>query len=471
MKDKGRDQKLNSNYHGENKSMINEVNKTFTCAVDVVASIELFEEYVYIKYNLYRLENSYMEDELTNKFSYIDDIIIDFKQVLNMEGVLKSKKIFELYQIKKLLMRYYEEYRFLSSYAHHIYRLYNYWCNKNDRYRRKYDLKDFYKKLYASLRDRDEQTVKNIQQEIMSVIPIRVTKEFFFNYLKNSISGKIEEDPDGALEMIYDIYEIITENFDESNTFPDNPYFRYLKEYINMDYKGMSRRKLRIYCSELNRYSVILDMICDVIWSYIMSANRIMMILLDFDINYKSLIELEPLVAIAYRYVLNPDNGREMHVNSKALFHQLRMAIHRWYDVLKRCSVTIEDINNLNLEDGDMVTEDLVDFVNYFYYLNILASENEDMEFDGYNEISSEDLYMALDSIIYEIDFKLGILKPDERKIMIRDVISSVYPVFKNVNEFISFVKKSVEFDTTDAEKALTIKSINDILKRYKLLD
>ncbi|TZE81741.1 hypothetical protein [Calorimonas adulescens] len=461
---------LNSNNTGEIKSDINGINKTFASTVDVVASIELFEEYVYIKDCLNKLGRIYIEDELSNKFSYVEDAVIGFKQTLNMESRLKGKKVFEFYQAKKRLMDYYEEYKFLASYAHHVYRLCSYWRDRNDRYHRKYDLREFYKNLSLSLKRADVETVKDVEQEILSIIPLRITKDFFYRYLNNSISDLIERDPEGAAEMLYDIYDIISIDFSGSYAFADNIYARNIKRYSNMNYKGMSKRKLSIYCTELRRYAVTLDMISDVIWSYIMASNHIIMILLDFDMNYRSLIKLEPDIATAYEYVLslNDDEGAAIE-GGRTLFCHLRETMYRWYDVLKRYSQVIGDISSMNTSE-DMAVEELVDIFNYFYYFNALALEDDEMEFDGNYEVTQEELYSAFNDIMSEIDFKLSYMKPDERKIVIKDILSNVSPVFNNIDEFTSFVKKSLEFDTTDAEKAFSIKGINEILKRYKLL-
>ncbi len=469
MKEKNKDKKFNE-YFAEDISAANNVNRKFIGAVDVVASVELFEEYVYAKRNLRVLENVRMEDELTDRFLYIDDIVMNFKHILNMEGALKSKKIYELYQIKRTLLNYYEEYRFLSAYSNHIFRLYSYWCNKNDRYRHKYDLKMFYSGLYNSLRNREGKTIKSMQREILSVIPTRVTKDFFLSYIQDSLSGRIEEDPDGVLEEISDIYGIVNEDYYEGESLSGNPNFERLKAYAGNDYRRMTGRKLRRYCKELNHFTLILNTVCEVIWPYIMALNRIMIILLDFDMDYAALIELEPLVYTSHRYVVDLDD-KQQDTEGKAILHEIRPAARKWYDILKRYSLKIENMSNSELEEGDFFTDELVDFINYFYYLNIVALENEDLNAGDYYDVTSDDLYDVLDSIIRDVDVKLDILKPDEKKIMISDVMSSVAPDFSSLSDFVSFVKKSIEFDTNDAEKAVAIKGINSILDHYRYLD
>ncbi len=470
MREKNKNNKLNDEYFKDNKSNTDGANKKFISAVDVVASIEMFEEYAYSKHNLKMLEGCTIENELSDKFLYIDDIIKNYEHILNMEGALKSKKIIELFQIKKLLLNYYEEYRFLSLYSHHMFRLYSYWRSKNDRYHRKYDLEGFYNNLYNSLKVKKSQTLKIMQREILMAVPIRMTKNSFLEYMQTSLTGMIEEDFDYALDGINGIYGMVNEDLYPREDLTDNLYYTCLKEYNDANFREMSGRKLLGYCGGLKRYTADLNRVYETIWSYIMSLNRIMIVLLDFDMDYATLVKEEPLVYYTDRYVTIPDERQDKRLG-KSIFHEIRSAVRKWYDVLKKYSVKIENINGAAFDKGNMPEQDLVDLINYFYYLNTIVQDGEGLTLSDFYDIPSEDLYEVVDNIIHDIDIKLNKLKPDEKRVFMSDMISSVDPVFKDLDEFLGFVKKSMEFDTTDAEKSFAINDINDILKYYKYHD
>lgn len=460
-------------------SKIKDLNKSQMSTIGSMAYVEVYNRVLYLRSIL--KEDSELIENIKNEEESLKSILDELEdEVLNLNSIKNIKKNYSLNrsdliekrkkiaQILRAITAYTTEISFINEIAKR--ESYKGFLRENmTDIARNMDYDKLFKNVQMFLAE-DAKSIKNKVKDIVSTLPVRVSKDKYYDMISNGLKTTLKE---GSVEMIDTIIsrykEVYSGTFEKDYGISFDRYFRKAQEYKDIDFKDKTDNEMtEIYNStfetlgEINRVSAVIR-------EYGIILNR----LIAVDMLKEDIIEsmeknqINNILVDWNNYILNPEKNKTTLIETyKKLFTKLDDSFTENNHLLQK--LTMENFSRKNkVEEGLKNELETTQYV--LSYINDYTIEKEEIELPQYYKAADKEyLDQAVANLIETIDRKSKELSNIQRKARMRRLLFFVDNVFLTPTDFFEYFANSINLTSSDEELAMIANEILEIMNHYR---
>jgi len=442
--------------------------------IDVMATMALYEIMDYFMLLILRLDDEKFEsvceldEELPKTIIFIKNLFC------NMEGYRVTEKRFMDGMVGKveLLIRdlranlyvlkaYVKELKFLYKIIE-----YNYKLRELEFKEVEVDLPTFYRRVRDYIMQDKNYAASRIR-EILSVLPVRMTNKLFSDYIRTSLINNFWKN--GRTDTLLNVIRHVRENIFFEDIIGYSEKFPLIYSRINhikeQDFENLSKYKLSIEKKKVNR---LLKHVSYLLYLYELSIlifNRFVIVLENLpESGDKQLNKWYAVICEALDKKANFMGLRRDYIRSNKELHD------KWDKFFVKYSDLVNELTNMEFFGEILRSQDMEQMASKLLKYSILLEDMVfvDVEDDFSNMDSYYDEYAGLlfeiEDFIEYMGWHLDNVNKKYKRVKMREIMLNLPLAYTNVNEFMDFIRRSLEFDTSHLEKKYIISSINSIL-------
>lgn len=465
-----------------NEELVAEISKTNDkqlSKIGTMAYVELFNRTLYLR-SILREDSGLVEDilEEDTEFKRIYDKFSDEIIDLNAVTVFEKEDKLDLEELKTLrkdivkLLRCLGSYNTEISYTNEIAKdlTYREFLKENaSDMEKKIDFEKLYKNVQMFLTE-DGRNIKQKVKDITSILPVRVSKDKYYDMIGNAFSRTLKEGSTDIIDTIMGRYKTIFNGAMESEygMFFDR-YFRKAQEARYFDFKEAETADLNNIYNDTFDTIIEINKISNIVREFGIIVNRLISISLLRDNimeNIKS-PDIKLLIKDWNNYLENPKQNQTRVISQyKKVFKELDKKFQDTNNKLQK--LTMENFNRKNkIDDG--LKESLQKAQYVLSYINDYSLERDDISEISYYEPAGEQyLKQSIVSFIDFIDRNTKDLSNIQRKARMKRLMSLVDGVFATPNEFFEYFANSINLTSREEESVALINGILELMNYYR---
>ena len=396
----------------------------------------LLENYINKLINL--LENSICEDNEEKKENRLKEAIEIRQELYELSSIIDGYSI-ELSYIRELVDHYGTKLIAKKDYENIPY------DNGN--------VNELIKEINNLLSNQKQNYFKyiNVISNVISALPMRLTKDKYFNILQNTITRNLKLCTKSEAENQIDEYK---KQFDSSlrNGYGTkfDYYFREIQKlrYMDLDNKGLEE------IDEIAEKIMDLNRKIDEVFSFILQLGLISNLIIVINlIDNEEIEEIEEIYINWMKSIIN-ENKKDMGDNQKNIEKKIKK-------IEKDMLEDLEDFNILNTEaisrpsfNYDELNEDLLYTKKVLTYYNDFKLRDHEVLFSEDDKVVSADyLEQIIDSLVQYMNRSLGKMTNVERKIRMRKLLSQIELPFAGIEEFNDYIRYALDIRVVPKEE------------------
>ena len=441
--------------------------------------------------------NSFIKIYDNESLTFIDDINIDLYEMsnfainllVNLEDILDENTEEKLHKVETIInykMKLEEMYRVLSSYntelyiASHII---------NDKYNElslddkdvdslDYDL--FFEECFLFISDYiDKNDFENVIHQLLRNIPIRITRNKYYEYIEKSISQIKIDESDESLKALFDL---LKEQFIGNNTKGYDDFLPDISTNIenskNKALQKLSIDEIKSLWKEIESVNDNLLNIGNLLFSLYDIFNYTAVLLMQKNVSLESLFNSHVAYKDFYLSISSIFSEEIESQEKELLIETLPDLIDKHIEILQNKLVKInnEIIKIYEEEDANFDNNEII--VNRLEnYQIVLACLNSNLDYviSYYNRTkndlaATDNIKSQIRKLVNYIDNELKTMNNQLRKARMQNFLG-VIPLAMDKGEFMNYLINAVEMTSSDKNKALILDNIGKIMDYYGFFD
>lgn len=410
-------------------------------------------------YNSDELDNIKNSNEYRTINNFLNEIIDLTKEIIEFGlGEIKQERIMKLYKIKKELYNLFSIVEGYYQEINYVMMLIDHYASKKVAER---DYKDSeYKKsevleLINFINEKLEKTkddydkYSNIISLVISVLPMRLVKDNYYNVLKNSIIRNFSNSPRVLFEKSIRVYKKIFDSslFDGYGTKFDY-YFREIQNFKNKNLTNMDLDELNKLMESATRLFQELLFLNNLLIELGISVNKLIVIsLIGEDLSSDEIEDIyydwkELLAGKSFGDELKEKIKKGIEDIESKMSYELEVFLELNQEALGRNDFNYEELNSELLRTKDILS-----------YFNDTAFDTEEIStLDDEETVTPSFLEQASNSLIEYINRALTSMSNLERKIRMRNLLANIELPFSGIGEFLDYIEYSLDVKVTPKE-------------------
>ncbi|MGJ7044376.1 hypothetical protein [Thermoanaerobacterium thermosulfurigenes] len=325
---------------------------------------------------------------------------------------------------------------------------------------------EFYDKIKEFVFENEDEKFERIQ-EVISAIPFALSRKRFFDYMK---SGLIHEYTgyEKLLESIFEIEENFYGKLVEGYGDKFAEIANKIDELQTLDLKNAAKDDLEMYLKDTILLLSKIQDVREIVYSLIRIVNRLL-IFYKSDKKIEDIMHEEPKIKIFFDIYSSIYEERYTKKKVKDFLKMLNEDISNWYFELYNYNRLLSDVNYLENEIDTLIDEDILNDIEILAeYENLMNDDSDEFDDITGDIIDGSIVEDEINNLVSMIDDIIKFMNPDYRKVRMRRLLG-IIPVPGNFeNEFLNYLKSSLEFETTSNVKAAIMESVDKRIKLYK---
>ncbi|WMM23628.1 hypothetical protein RBU61_11775 [Tissierella sp. MB52-C2] len=292
----------------------------------------------------------------------------------------------------------------------------------------------------------------NIISNVISVLPMRLTKDKYFNILQNTmmrnfkLSKKIE-----AENQINEYKKQFDSSLRNGYGTKFDYYFREVQKLRHIDLSNKDLEEIDKIAEQI----VSLNKQTDKIFNFILKLGLIsnLIIVINLITNMEIEKEIEDIYVDWMKSIIN-ESKKDIGTVEKSIGKEIKK-------IEKEILGDLEEFNILNTEaigresfDYDGLNRDLLYTKKVLTYYNDFKLTDHKVLFSEDEEIVAEDyLEQIVDSLVQYMNRSLGKMTNVERKIRMRKLLSLIELPFAGIEEFNDYIRYSLDIRVVPKEE------------------
>lgn len=442
--------------------------------MDMMSNIAAYEVMDYFMLLNLRLEDEKfklaceMDEELPKTVVFINNLFC------NMEGYKDTEKRFMDGMVQKIeslvknlrsnlyvLKAYDRELKFLYKIIE-----YNYKLKELESKEVEMDLPVFYKRVKDYILQDKNYAASRIR-EILSVLPVKMTNKLFSDYIRTSLINNFWKS--GRVDTLLSVMRVVRENvFFEDIIGYSEKFPRIYSEINNIkeqDFENLSKYKLSLEKKKINRLIKYLNYLMFLYELSILVLNRFVVVF--ENLPQLKLMHLRIWYLTICEAIAKKSSFRALRKDFRRLNKELQ---EKWDRFFLKYSELVNELTNMESFGEILKSEDMEQMASKLLKYSILLEDvvfsdieedlsNTEIYYDGYSGLLFE-----IEDFIDYMGWHLDNVNKKYKRMKMREIMLNLPLAYGNVNEFMDFIKRSLEFDTSYIEKKYIISSINSIL-------
>jgi len=312
--------------------------------------------------------------------------------------------------------------------------------------------------------DNTESLIQEKIRKLLKFLPIRLTKNKFYEYIELSIKQNNFDE-----NILFNYTNLIKRVFNPS-VFEDYNYYKIistkLDEYKKIDFTNYSLNELDIIGNELNEFNINVFFINNIIVSLFNYINslELLLILKNTDLN----------LITSYNFSYNDLYKKTCEFLDKEKDHDFDFFYDTLSDLFQKNMTThvqkyeksVQKINEL-LENYDTLSDEIKKSI-YFERTIRTQLEITIIDYIIYDHPNNTDYTYKeiIDDLILFFENNINEMSNYRRKLSMQKILSFLTP-FWGKEEFIDYLKSSINYINDEDIKTLTFYNIGYILNEY----
>lgn len=316
----------------------------------------------------------------------------------------------------------------------------------------------------------DAQKVPHKMSYILSILPFRLTKQYFLGRVGEILERVKKDSPTNGWANILQRYR---ELFDGSNYWlygkEFNKFHEKIEAFKTIDFRKSSIEDLSSVRREVELMLNNLSRLIQTFQSYVSIANRILVMhMMEFK-DFERVLEGDVVIPDIYKrftelkWLVEKEKNETTSKGLEELYEICRERGKELYqqandlgELFNLCMDKLPDGLNHGMEEYITLSQKIVAVTNDYEH------ESYDDIFLTPVEVNTQDNSIQL--FIRHLEESLLKMTTDLRRSKMRKLLSVLPIPFSSPEEFFDYMKSALEFNTTDAEKAWTVERIYKIM-------
>lgn len=459
---------------------IKKANEEQLTQIGLMAYTEIFNRTLYLRAILE--ENSELVESLKNEEKEFKEIcekfeneILDLNSVRHMEKseALNTEELIELRRRVAKLLRCLTAYITEISYTNEISKdkVYLDFISQNfTEIEENMDLDRLVQNVQMFLSE-DARTIKAKVNDIVSVIPIKVSKYKYYDMLEGAFNKTLKEASKEMIDIILSRYKFIFDGrLEKEYGVCFDRYFMKAEESNRLEFKDMDESTLHKVYEETSETIMEINNIAGIIREFGVVLNRLIAISMLREPILKGLKDngdIKTLLTDWNNYLDNPKTNRAKVMESyNSTFEKLNA-------VFTDNNIRLQNMSMENFNRGNKVEDDLkasLENTQYILsFINDYSVEREEITPPTYYEPAG-DAYLkeSIKSLTEYIDRNSKNMLNVQRKARMKRLLSLVEGVFQTPQEFFEYLVNSLNLASSKAEKIAMANNILEVMNKYR---
>lgn len=424
-----------------------------------------------------------IDTQIDKMVDYVKDILISINDVLNEDSIQKYNRIQELItytnhtsKLFRIAYGYVTELNILTFIVEEQYHL--------EQFKRSnisaLDYNQFYEECYSFVfNNSNPKKINNKLREVLKHIPIRVTKDKFFDYIEKSISEvEIDESPE-AIEHFFSLLkqQFIGKSIEGYGVFlPD--IASSIDSFHARDLLQLKENEIENLWEEIEIIGDTLTNIINLLSKLFKIFNSLSIFIMLENVNLQTLFNKHIAYRDFYLSTVSIINWAANPEERELLLETLPDLINKHIEILQRNleKKHMEIIKQIRESDQDLLNNSTLSKEIQSYQL-ILYHINTDLsDLFSYDKKSSsskiikKEIEPYLKELKSFIDNELKNMPNLLRKARMQHFLGIIPPVMEK-KEFMNYLQNSIELCSSQERKALVLSKIGNIMDSYGFFD
>ncbi len=331
------------------------------------------------------------------------------------------------------------------------------------------DLNKFYQNIYSFLSE-DLNSVPHKIKDLVSVIPLRTSKNKYFDIIKKSIIRGLSQSNEHNVNLLLERYKTIFNGTMEGKYGQKfDCYFRKTHEFKQFDFKSATLEDIEKIDKNTSQILHEMKNIINIILQIGLITNRFIVInLVKENMSANSDESVQEILKLWSQYHQNIGEDSVEEINRKCQekisylgksFTKDNLKLQELIDELYKKENYIDDKSNEKL----LFTQKILSYINDDYL------EKEELLFVGKSEsVSIDYLEQAVDNFIEFIRRNIKNMDNRERKVRMRRLLCLTDFPFEKPDDFFHYLKNSVENSSSKLDLIININLVAEVIAKYK---
>jgi len=421
-----------------------------------------------------------MDEKIEQIADYVKNVLLSLEDILNEASTQKFNRIQELINYKNTISNlfciaygYVTELNTLSFIIEEQYQLEQF--KKSDIGVLDYD--HFYEECSSFIfhHSKDEDKMQRLR-EVLKHIPIRITKDKFYDYIEKSIELiEVSEDPK-ELERFFDMLKLqfIGTSVDGYEEFlPD--IVSSINHIKSQDLLKMNEDDITALWEEVEITGDILSKIIMILSLLYKALNVLSILIMLENVNLQTLYNRHVAYKDFYLSASTIVNWASDPEERELLVETLPDLLDRHIEILesnleKKHSEIMRQIQKKN-EDLDLLSKEIQNYQLVLYYLNTDLSDLFSYERKSKASVTMDKILKPyIEEFKHFIDEQLQVMPNIFRKARMQHFLG-ILPPAMNEKEFRHYLQNAIESCSTEERKALVLSKIGIIMDSSGFFD
>jgi len=421
-----------------------------------------------------------MDEKIEQIADYVKNVLLSLEDILNEASTQKFNRIQELINYKNTISNlfciaygYVTELNILSFIIEEQYQLEQF--KKSDIGVLDYD--HFYEECSSFIfhHSKDEDKMQRLR-EVLKHIPIRITKDKFYDYIEKSIELiEVSEDPK-ELERFFDMLKLqfIGTSVDGYEEFlPD--IVSSINHIKSQDLLKMNEDDITALWEEVEITGDILSKIIMILSLLYKALNVLSILIMLENVNLQTLYNRHVAYKDFYLSASTIVNWASDPEERELLVETLPDLLDRHIEILesnleKKHSEIMRQIQKKN-EDLDLLSKEIQNYQLVLYYLNTDLSDLFSYERKSKASVTMDKILKPyIEEFKHFIDEQLQVMPNIFRKARMQHFLG-ILPPAMNEKEFRHYLQNAIESCSTEERKALVLSKIGIIMDSRGFFD
>jgi len=421
-----------------------------------------------------------MDEKIEQIADYVKNVLLSLEDILNEASTQKFNRIQELINYKNTISNlfciaygYVTELNILSFIIEEQYQLEQF--KKSDIGVLDYD--HFYEECSSFIfhHSKDEDKMQRLR-EVLKHIPIRITKDKFYDYIEKSIELiEVSEDPK-ELERFFDMLKLqfIGTSVDGYEEFlPD--IVSSINHIKSQDLLKMNEDDITALWEEVEITGDILSKIIMILSLLYKALNVLSILIMLENVNLQTLYNRHVAYKDFYLSASTIVNWASDPEERELLVETLPDLLDRHIEILesnleKKHSEIMRQIQKKN-EDLDLLSKEIQNYQLVLYYLNTDLSDLFSYERKSKASVTMDKILKPyIEEFKHFIDEQLQVMPNIFRKARMQHFLG-ILPPAMNEKEFRHYLQNAIESCSTEERKALVLSKIGIIMDSSGFFD
>lgn len=421
-----------------------------------------------------------MDEKIEQIADYVKNVLLSLEDILNEASTQKFNRIQELINYKNTISNlfciaygYVTELNILSFIIEEQYQLEQF--KKSDI--GVLDYNHFYEECSSFIfhHSKDEDKMQRLR-EVLKHIPIRITKDKFYDYIEKSIELiEVSEDPK-ELERFFDMLKLqfIGTSVDGYEEFlPD--IVSSINHIKSQDLLKMNEDDITALWEEVEITGDILSKIIMILSLLYKALNALSILIMLENVNLQTLYNRHVAYKDFYLSASTIVNWASDPEERELLVETLPDLLDRHIEILesnleKKHSEIMRQIQKKN-EDLDLLSKEIQNYQLVLYYLNTDLSDLFSYERKSKASVTMDKILKPyIEEFKHFIDEQLQVMPNIFRKARMQHFLG-ILPPAMNEKEFRHYLQNAIESCSTEERKALVLSKIGIIMDSSGFFD